>query len=193
MVKQKDTQISSSTAPTRELKVWRRAGLQPAKEPLHEAYANLRDEPEAIGAFSKTWGLPVGDASDATTKLILGFRNTLRAAWRKDPAALNSIDRAITATVFHIKVLAGRIELQPRELWQAAYLLFTQDFQAKKLGLCGNPDCAAPYFIKKRKTQKFCEAGACVSYAQRRYANKWWREHGEDWRAVKQETSKGRK
>ncbi len=44
-----------------------------------------------------------------------------------------------------------------------------------KLRKCGNPDCAVPYFMAKRKTQLFCERGECTRYAQNQYALKSWK------------------
>lgn len=197
MVKQKDAPISSSTAPAQELRVWLRAGLQPAKEPLHEAFANMRDEPAAVEAFSKKWGpavMPEEEAHpDWNLKITLAFRETLRRAWRGDNAALEMLHRHLSKSMAHVAVVDGRIELRTRELWTAAFLLFAQDYHAGKTGCCGNPDCAAPYFLKTRKTQKFCEAGACVSYAQRQYAMKWWNEEGKQQREQRRKKAQGRK
>jgi len=43
------------------------------------------------------------------------------------------------------------------------------------LAVCYNPWCAAPYFVAKRKTQKYCDRGDCTAFAQRQYALSWWR------------------
>ncbi len=71
---------------------------------------------------------------------------------------------------------------------------FLRDFYAGKIGVCENPNCPARYYLKKRKDQKYCtgaarvergsepsaddgpDFGSCATYAQRKYARKWW--HG---------------
>jgi hypothetical protein len=42
---------------------------------------------------------------------------------------------------------------------------------------CANPDCAAPYFIAKRKDQTVCDAGICKAEKQRQHALRWWNEN----------------
>lgn len=42
---------------------------------------------------------------------------------------------------------------------------------------CANSDCAAPYFIAKRKDQTVCDAEVCKAEKQREHARKWWNEN----------------
>jgi hypothetical protein len=42
---------------------------------------------------------------------------------------------------------------------------------------CANKDCAAPYFISKRKDQTVCDSEACKAERQREHALKWWTEN----------------
>jgi hypothetical protein len=51
---------------------------------------------------------------------------------------------------------------------------------------CGNPECPAPYFFASRKNQRYCSE-ICAAPAQRELKRKWWAEHGEEWRAARQE------
>jgi hypothetical protein len=44
------------------------------------------------------------------------------------------------------------------------------------LKFCANANCAAPYFIAKRKDQTVCDAQICKLEKQRAHALKWW--HG---------------
>lgn len=53
---------------------------------------------------------------------------------------------------------------------------------------CANPDCPAPYFFAKRRSQRYC-SDACAIPAQREFKRKWWAEHGEDWRATREKVS----
>ncbi len=42
-------------------------------------------------------------------------------------------------------------------------------------GYCENPDCAARYFIKMRRTDKYCGSEDCKTYASTKRQGKWWR------------------
>jgi hypothetical protein len=71
----------------------------------------------------------------------------------------------------------GVVQIAATNLWTLICLLFLHDNAAGKTARCANPDCPAPFFLKSRRTQKICEAGDCVVWAQRRYALKWWHEN----------------
>lgn len=43
---------------------------------------------------------------------------------------------------------------------------------------CGNPDCVAPYFLAKRRSQKYC-SDACSQPAQKEFKKQWWKEVGK--------------
>lgn len=47
---------------------------------------------------------------------------------------------------------------------------------------CENPECDAPYFIAKKRNQKYCSE-LCVGFGQREHKQRWWAEHGKKWRA----------
>jgi hypothetical protein len=51
-----------------------------------------------------------------------------------------------------------------------------------KMAVCGNPECPNKYFLKARKTQRFCDRPACSAYGQREHKRKWWSEHGDEWK-----------
>lgn len=54
---------------------------------------------------------------------------------------------------------------------------------ADLLKYCDNPDCAAPYFIATRRSQKYCHLD-CSKPAQRESKKRWWKENGNRLRAV---------
>ena len=61
---------------------------------------------------------------------------------------------------------------------------------------CANRDCAAPYFIAKRKDQTVCDAEICKAEKQRQHALKWWNENRakkSQKETVSKATKKGRK
>ncbi len=49
---------------------------------------------------------------------------------------------------------------------------------------CANPECPSPYFLRSKKTQRFCERPACAAYGQRQHKLNWWRTHGKARRAA---------
>jgi hypothetical protein len=106
-------------------------------------------------------------------------QSLLRYAWNTgDPLALEEIERqAMQSAVYSFSTPTGRLKITATNLWSLICILFLRDYGAGKIGVCLNPDCPVPYFTKKRRTQKICEEGDCVAWAQRQYAIKWWREN----------------
>lgn len=54
-----------------------------------------------------------------------------------------------------------------------------------RMRYCPNPECPAPYFIAKRRSQKYCSE-ICALPAQREFKRRWWAEHGEARRRSRQ-------
>jgi hypothetical protein len=54
---------------------------------------------------------------------------------------------------------------------------------------CRNSYCPAPFFFATRRGQKYCSE-ACAEPAQREAKQKWWSEHGKDWRDQRKGTRK---
>jgi hypothetical protein len=54
------------------------------------------------------------------------------------------------------------------------------NFQGR-IATCENPECKQ-YFVKTRKTQKFCDRRNCLLYGQRKQKKEWWEKHGDEWR-----------
>jgi hypothetical protein len=194
VVAQGDIALASS-----KLTVYLKAGRNNSKkEQPHEALANLRDEAAASWAFFDRWGplhseqlIPLEKAKELRDAKLpppyvnLEWRDHLRAAWRGDKDAIEFLERYTSGghySRFHWHFQRGRLELEAEDLWTTICLLFLRDRVAHKIAICENPDCASPFFIRSRCTQKFCEAGPCVEYGARIRANRWWHTHGEQWR-----------
>jgi len=162
----------------------------------HEALANMGDDQAASQAFAARWGglwtekqaAAVAATGQELEAIYRTLRELLQKAWRGDKDAIVQLE-GMTAVNFRWHYTGKRAELVPEDLWTAIVLLFLRDHAAGRTAICVNPDCPAPYFIRKRRTQKFCESGPCVEYGARLRANKWWHEHGGEWR----KKSKGRK
>ena len=52
---------------------------------------------------------------------------------------------------------------------------------SRRLAVCENPECPAPYFLRYRH-DRFCSK-SCARFAQREYKRRWWAKHGKAWRA----------
>jgi hypothetical protein len=71
--------------------------------------------------------------------------------------------------------------IQPNPFNLRAMLAVAVLERVTRLAHCHNPSCPVPYFISKRKNQKYCERGDCTAFAQRQYALDWWqREHSSE-------------
>jgi hypothetical protein len=182
--------IFSGTLGTERLagKAWR--------VPPHIAFANLRvEDPQSVAAFIKQHGvLLYADRHEKDSLHDAGFRKAFREraedlaayqgflqlAWDGEHSSFDLMEDQIEAgIVTRVHVRDGVVSLETPALWTFICFLFLRDFTAGKLGICANPDCPARYFKKKRSTQKFCEAGPCVAYAQRQYALRWWNVEGK--------------
>ncbi len=46
---------------------------------------------------------------------------------------------------------------------------------------CANRECPAPYYIARRKSQRYC-GDHCAELFELEAKRNWWKEHGSDWR-----------
>lgn len=163
--------------------------------------ANLGDHD--CERFRKRWGVFVSpDGLDDGR--ILGWRDQLKKVWDSTWSAgpiLDSWIREVPYKRWHVPLWvvdvsqddAGRfgsdfIEPNPAHLGFVLALTI-RDFWTK-LGHCPNPLCPHPYFIKARKSQRFCDRPACTAYGQREHKRRWWSEHGEEWRGKREKVRK---
>jgi hypothetical protein len=160
------------------------------REPPHVALANLHiNDPQSVMAFMGRYGVLEGTfrTEEHQTKFevqgseLWTTQETLRDAWKGESGeAWNLLESLVEENVDADVIPAcGFVTLRVRNLWTFVAFLFLMDSARGKLGICHNPDCPAPYFSKKRITQKFCEAGPCVAYAQRQYSLRYWNAEGK--------------
>ena len=107
----------------------------------------------------------------------------LRQAWSGDESVVDmnigaELNQGFELLAFGIRP-KGEVLLATRDLWKLICFLFLLDKKRGKTGVCANPNCPAPYFLKLRRTQKICEQGECVTWAQRKYALGWWNREGK--------------
>lgn len=67
-------------------------------------------------------------------------------------------------------------KIMPVDECLPAVLAWSCVHYAGNLKICQNPDCETPYFISKRKDQKYC-SGQCAAPAKREAKRRWWRTH----------------
>lgn len=116
----------------------------------------------------------------------LKYRDELRKIWSGDHSDLDRIlndwiQQAAGKRPFH--VFTGRYctVIPAYDMFPLA-LAFGVSELLPKMAVCENPECSNRYFIRARKTQRFCEIPACAAYGQREHKRKWWSEHGEKWK-----------
>jgi hypothetical protein len=175
--------------------------------PLHNSVESVKysrqarldpDDDEAVVRLLRNNQIPDATALYIESKdVILHHRDWLRAAWGgkedewlRSPMAGEDDLRQTVAQNASWKFSSGRIEIQVRDLWSAICVLFLRDCEAGKVGVCGNPDCPAQFFFKKKSDQKFCERGPCLNYGRKKNKRDWWKDNGEAWRAERK--NKGR-
>lgn len=195
MVKQgKRVMISSSNLPC-----VLRLGEGSTGEMPHVDFANLRLDPpdmKAVAHFRNQCDrwlpkflFPDEDREDLDfgeyLEQVLPRQEWLRDAWKSDdPVALEYLRKAGADEMeARWEFREGRVELTPRYLWNAICVLFLHDHAERRTGVCANPDCPAPFFIKSRRSQTLCGNGACKRFALRKASNKWWGIKGNEWRA----------
>jgi hypothetical protein len=75
---------------------------------------------------------------------------------------------------------------EPSPLEQALIWLLKS---ADKTRCCPHPDCPTPYFLAKRRNQRYCSE-VCAQRGERELKQKWWEKHGKEWRRQRQKKSR---
>jgi len=154
-------------------------------------------------SHSDSWVINSDSVLDASKRI----RSYLAEAWRAPTLLAREISllkivgmyldtreepRLVDSKVFRYneeywaKEAASRVDAFVLVLLRALHI-------ADRMRYCPNPACPAPYFIAKKRRQKYC-SDACALPAQREFKRAWWDEHGEEWRAKrKRKAERGRK
>ena len=133
-----------------------------------------RDLFQLRAGLRHVWNKP----SDGSVDIIL--MNWL--AWRPSPAHLKRYEHSPFPpyvypsfySAFHCSIDAARLVPDSESI--RANLIQGVFEHWPNFKTCTNPDCAAPYFIAKRKDQTVCDAEICKAEKQRQHALKWWNE-----------------
>ena len=136
-----------------------------------------RDLVELGKELRAVWKRPRIDGAEKILDKWLAWR-PLTAAFRKYKGSEIESPDAVKADdylPFECSIGAGR--LVPNWVHLRAMLIQGVLEHWKNFSFCANPDCAAPYFIAKRKDQSVCDAEICKAEKQRAHALKWWHEN----------------
>jgi len=138
------------------------------KDAPHVAFANLRDEPEAVCRFVRTYGLLAQDKRKAVPiREVLELRDFLRRAWEGETFNFFALPASGGATLCAVQTGGFLIAIQA--LWPLIQVMFIQDWTENRIKKCENLDCPAPYFCTVRRGQKFCSQKCGVLINVRRF------------------------
>jgi hypothetical protein len=172
----------------------------PVRRELLCDLANTKPKPERARWFQEKWH---GRIREESLRDLMGLGEELRAiwkrpridgvetildkwlSWRPGPATFRrykaseiespDAENARDYLPFECSIGAGR--LVPNWVHLRAMLIQGVLEHWKHFKLCANAECAAPYFIAKRKDQTVCDAEICKAEKQRAHALKWWHEN----------------
>ena len=138
---------------------------------------SMRDLLELGEELRAVWKRPRIDGAEKVLDKWLAWR-PLPVAFRKYEESEIERPDAVKAgdyLPFQCSIGAGR--LVPNWVHLRAMLIQGVLEHWKNFKLCANADCAAPYFIARRKDQTICDAEICKAEKQRAHARKWWNEN----------------
>jgi len=139
-----------------------------------ESVRNLVELGEELRAV---WKRPRIDGAEKILDKWLAWRPSAAAFRKYEESEIERPDaeKAGDYLPFQCSVGAGR--LVPNWVHLRAMLIQGVLEHWENFKLCANADCAAPYFIAKRKDQTICDAEICKAEKQRAHARKWWNEN----------------
>src|ERR1700728_3546551 len=199
MVVQGDGRLTSSTVEGYKTPCIIKTFAKSGRQAPHEAFANVGDSDTDWEHFKSQLGALSRDAEEflqyPKSKMAAQhgrywyhkmMRDMVRAAWKGDSKPLETLQKTLRIPRRIVMTFTERgLEVQSGDLEGDICLLTLRDCMAGRTGVCENPECGNRFFIKRRSSQKFCDAGACVRFAQQQYALKWWGKHGEQRRQEK--------
>jgi hypothetical protein len=113
------------------------------------------------------------EAKDFQKKLPLVTLNLLSGYLKGEHAAAR--DRLLEEVWDYRRRVDEAYEPPAPSALEAA-LYFLQDRLRGLTKHCGNPDCPAPYFIAKKRWQRYCSE-ECAGPAARESKRQWWRQN----------------
>jgi len=148
--------------------------------------ANLRDD--SCPRFRRRF--PMLDVSiRKEDSAILHFRDQLQRLWRREKEQdrfaplhewLNHSCMNRQQTWGVASNADGTYSVEPMYTILALTLGLAASVWQAKMAVCENPDCLQKYFLRGRRTQRFCDREVCAAYGQRQHKLKWWKENRQE-------------
>lgn len=165
---------------------------------FREKYPDFFIPPQAekgevrLASTSPAARLGLYEVDDSFPRPMFNLQVLLRRACERPTALEREVSLSLALQEVHKQFLRAterKLSEGPNPsldtVWKALGNIFVALMPAKRLAdrmrSCVNPACPAPYYIAKRRGQKFCTE-ICAAPAQREQKSAWWSEHGEKWR-----------
>jgi hypothetical protein len=133
-------------------------------------FANLPQD--GLAHFRKNIG---AHYRQETEPFLKNVRRDLRRVWQAPLKEKQYFVDALIAASFEpglkgwsAPLRLGRIVPDPTNLRSQLAIGILENW--RRFRVCANPECVVPFFLARRKDQKYCEHGVCTSYAQRMYS-----------------------
>jgi hypothetical protein len=133
----------------------------------HVAFANLNvTDMKTLAMFTRLYGPPTaditkipaaGDRFEVDYFMVGRMRERVRFAWRAKDAKELWLFENVERYDMPFTVSGKKLQLAPADVFTYIRLLLTRDISENRARICANPNCPSPYFIYKRRDQKFCE------------------------------------
>ncbi len=174
---------------------------KPVRKLLRETLLDLANLPDDAWTLFRRRRLYVpfkGVEAMPSDEDLLNWRLWLRRVWEGDDQAVRFALAAWTREATRHNVQSWVFDstrpysIKPNYKILALSLAVGVSEALSKMGVCANPQCAAPYFLKGRRTQRFCDTPGCVAYGQREHKRIWWKKHGQEWKENRETKKKQR-
>jgi hypothetical protein len=161
-----------------------------------EDLVNLRDD--AVEWFWRKWRADY--INTKWNRPLPEYREELQAIWS---IPLSQSRESTTLTDVRLQAWLNEAH-KPRRLtwmlWSGCVLPDFRNFplsialavseQANRMAICPNPECPQKYFLRNRKTRRYCDRPACIEYGQREFKREWWKRVGAKRRVERSGTAK---
>jgi hypothetical protein len=153
---------------------------------------------DSCGRFRKRFPILVPGMNDSS---ILKFRDQLRKFWESEELTrflwlecwVHEAHQSPLPSWNVVTYADGTHSIIPNSNLFPLSLAFAASELSPRMGICSNPDCPQTYFLKGRKTQRFCDWSICAAFGQRQHKLKWWDAHKEDLRTKRKNSEMRRK
>lgn len=134
------------------------------------------------------WDWPPGQTHESS--IPTNWTESLREAWRETKPEAR--DWKLAQLLSLAAQARGTAAFQHADWARNVALTLTEAIRlAERLVVCANPECPAPFFVRKRKNQAQCSE-ECAAWAQRNWKRDWWARRGDNWRESRKKDRKPR-